>query len=207
MAAISRQSPLKRYGPDGNGEPPTPGGSKRITSRAGSSSLTKGSSSSRRAPIPLISSNGILGAPSASFRPGLIATRSSRPPTVTLRTSVVVDIGSRRGAAHRVALPAGLAGTLLLLAAPPGQPGRIVGPPAARHRLRRGEEFLRVGRIGRGGGLERGLRVARGIDHGSYVPAGGQHERDLAAEQLRGPVAGLPRAQVVGRAGDDVGVH
>src|SRR5271157_500291 len=134
--------------------------------------------------MPLISSNGVLGGRPASLRPGLIATRSNWRPTVTLRTSLVVDIVSRRGASHRVALPAELAGALLLAAAPPGQPGRIIRPPAARHFLSRGEELARVGRIGRmvGGGLERGLRVARWVDHGSYMPAGGQRERDLAAE-------------------------
>ena len=43
------------------GEPPTPGGSNRITSTAPSNAVTKGSSASRLAPMPLISSNGIRG--------------------------------------------------------------------------------------------------------------------------------------------------
>ena len=59
--AISRHSPVKRYGRGGSGEPPMPGGSNLITSTAGSSAATKGSSSSRRAPMPLISSNGYRG--------------------------------------------------------------------------------------------------------------------------------------------------
>src|SRR5271157_5071463 len=142
MPAISWQSPPKRYGRKGRGEPPTPGGSNLITSTAGPSSRTKGSSSSSLAPMPLISSNGYLGTPPASFGPGLIATRSSWPPTVTVRISAVVVIGSGRGTPHRVALTAELAGALLLVAAPPGQPGRTMGPPAARHRLRRGEELV-----------------------------------------------------------------
>ena len=56
--AISRHSPVKRYGMGVGGEPPTPGGSNLITSTAGSSSATNGSSSSRLAPMPLISSSG-----------------------------------------------------------------------------------------------------------------------------------------------------
>ena len=88
---------MKRYGRGGSGEPPTPGGSNLITSTAGSSAATNGSSSSRLAPMPLISSNGNLGGLPGSLRPGLIATRSRWPPTSTLRTSAVVDIGSRRG--------------------------------------------------------------------------------------------------------------
>ena len=62
--------------------------------------------------MPLISGNGSLGGLPASFRPGLIATFSRWPPTVTLRTSVVVDIGSGRRAPHWVALAAELAGFL-----------------------------------------------------------------------------------------------
>src|ERR1017187_6778427 len=208
MSAISRQSPLKRYGPRGGGEPPTPGGSNLITSTAGSSSATNGSSSSRLAPMPLISSSGgrygcVPAA--AGFRAGRTLTRSSWRPTATLRTSAVVDIGSWRGALYRVALATELTRALFLLAAPRGQPGRIVGPPAAGHRVRRGEEVARVGRIG-GRGLEGGLRVGRRVDHGGYVPAGGQDERDRAAEQLGGPVARLPRAEVIGDAGDYVGI-
>src|ERR1035438_9972000 len=133
MSAISRQSPLKRYGPRGGGEPPTPGGSNLITTTAGSSSATSGSSSSRLAPMPLISSSGgrcgcVPAA--AGFRAGRTLTRSSWRPTATLRTSAVVDIGSGRGALHRV-----------------------------------------------------GLRVGRRVDHGRYLPTGGQDERAPAAEQ------------------------
>ena len=76
MAAISRQSPLNRYGLDAGGEPPMPGGSNLITSTAGSSSRTNGSSSSSRAPMPLISSSGSRGPRPASFGPCLIATFS-----------------------------------------------------------------------------------------------------------------------------------
>jgi hypothetical protein len=58
--AISPQSPVKRYGPEAWAEPPTPGGSNLMTSTAGSTSFTNGSSSSRLAPMPLISSSGSL---------------------------------------------------------------------------------------------------------------------------------------------------
>ena len=58
MHAISLHSPVNRYGPAGGPEPPTPGGSNRMTSTAGSSSRTNGSSTSRLAPMPLISSSG-----------------------------------------------------------------------------------------------------------------------------------------------------
>src|ERR1039458_5870654 len=201
MSAISRQSPLKRYGPRGGGEPPTPGGSNLITSTAGSSLVTNGSRGPRLAPMPLISSSGgrcgcVPAA--AGFRAGRTLTRSSWRPTATLRTSAVVDIGSGRGALHRVGLAAELPRALFLLAAPRGQPGRIIGPPAAWHHVRRGEEAARVGRIG-GCGLGGGPRVGRRVDHGRYLPTGGQDERDRAAEQLRGPVARLPRAQVIDR--------
>jgi hypothetical protein len=59
MLAISVHSPVNRYGPDGSADPPTPGGSNLMTSQDGSSAWTNGSSSSRLAPIPLISSSGV----------------------------------------------------------------------------------------------------------------------------------------------------
>jgi len=77
MAAISRQSPLKRYGPCGGGEPPTPGGSNLITSTAGSSWSTNGWSSSKLAPMPLISSSGTRWSPLAEGRPRRTETRNS----------------------------------------------------------------------------------------------------------------------------------
>src|SRR5579859_4095055 len=183
MPATSAHSPVKRYGPTGGAEPPTPGGSNLITSTAGSSSRTNGSSSSRLAPMPLMSSSGVRRGAADSLRPrrpGRTATRSCLPRTATLRTSAVMNIGARRGSQDRVGLAAERARALLLPAAALGQPGRVVRPPAPRHRLRRGEELARVGRIG-GRSLERCLLVGRRVDHGGDVPAGGQDELDLAA--------------------------
>ena len=56
------------------------------------------------------------------------------------------------------------------------------------------------------GHLEGRLRVARRVDQRGDVPAGRQDEPALPAEQLGGAVAGLPRAEVVGDPGGDVGV-
>src|SRR5580698_8876614 len=203
--AISMHSPVKRYGAGAGAEPPIPGGSNLITSTAGSSSRTNGSSSSRLAPMPLISSSGTRSL-QPGFWPGRTATRSSRPLTMTLRTSAVVYIGSRRGALYRVVLAAERARALAPPAAPAGQPGRVVRPPGAVVRRRLRNEFIRVRRIRRRG-AERRLGVARRVDQGRDVPACGQHEPDLPAEQLRRAVARLPRADVVGGAGDQVGVH
>ena len=152
-----------------------PGGSNLITSVAGSSSRTNGSNSSRLAPMPLISSSGCLGGPPATLRPGRTATRSCRPSTVTLRTSAVVNIGSGRSALNRVAGTPERPRAPLPPAAAPGQPGRVIWPPAARHRRSRGQEFSRASKV-RWGSVERGLRVGRRVDHTSSVPASGQHE-------------------------------
>ena len=68
-----RQRRRGEYGNGGSGEPPTPGTSKRITPRSGSSASTNGWSASRLAPIPLHSSSG--GASTKRPRPGRHARR------------------------------------------------------------------------------------------------------------------------------------
>src|SRR5688572_1351528 len=69
-------------------------------------------------------------------------------------------------------------------------------PPRSRVLLRALEPLLRIGPwlgaqvIGR-------LRVARRIHEASDVPRVAQHELALAAEDLRRPIAGGPRRQVI----------
>src|SRR5215207_7976719 len=186
------------YGTTGRGEPPTPGTSKRITVRRRSSASTNGCSTSRLAPIPFISSSG--GA--SGSVPVRAATRSVRPPAVTERTYSPRPGASRDGLLVED-ICAGRLGQLLelpgqigrrrdLLAGALAQPGHEVRPPGALHRLGRVQPLLRV-RRGLLGHLERGLRVARRVDQRSDVPAGGQHEPAVAAQQLGAAVAGLPR--------------
>src|SRR5439155_23412384 len=85
------------------------------------------------------------------------------------------------------------------------QPVAEVGPPAAGDGLRAVEPVLRVGGAG-GVDAVGGAGVARRVDHRGDVAAGGQHEPGGTAEQRGGAVAALPRRDVVGDAGDDVGV-
>ncbi|MNO64567.1 hypothetical protein D3C76_552960 [compost metagenome] len=59
MRAVSLAKPGKRYGWRGVDEPPTPGTSKAMTSRSGSSASMNGNTSSRLAPMPLKISNGV----------------------------------------------------------------------------------------------------------------------------------------------------
>ena len=55
-------------------------------------------------------------------------------------------------------------------------------------------------------GHEARLGIAGRVEDALDMPAVGQHELDLAAEQVRRAVAGLPRGDVVGSAGDAVDV-
>src|SRR3954452_5703772 len=204
-------------GTTGAGEPPTPGRSNRMMVRRGSSASTNGWSTSRLAPMPVHSSSG-----GQSRVPSRTETRMARPPTVKIlirwggfwgparrsrpRTrSMVIDIGSGRVADRRQPAAAQFPGGGLLLAAAIGQPVRVVGPPGSVARLRTTQPLLGVLR-GLLGQLVPGLLVARRVDHRGDVPAGGQHEPGAAAEQLGGPVAALPGADVIGDPGDDVGV-
>src|SRR3984885_4172754 len=216
----------------GAGEPPTPGVSKRMTVRRGSSALTNGSNSSRLTPMPLHSSSGgQLDVPSRTD------TRMARPPAFTilirsaglarrsrLRTararpapgrsfpaapgwdvSMVIDICSRGVADRHQPGTAGLVRGRLLVTAALGEPARIVRPPGAVTGLRAPEPFLGIFR-GLLRHLESRLLVSRRVDHRGDVPAGGQHEPVAAGQQLGRPVAALPGAGVVGGAGHGVGV-
>src|SRR5215218_3617744 len=183
------------YGTTGRGEPPTPGTSKRTTVRRGCSASTKGCSTSRLAPMPFISSSG----GTSGSVPARTETRSARPPAVMVCTFsagrpaglVLADIGTRRLSQH-LELTAEVLRRGDLLPGPLAQPGGEVRPPRALDRLRPRQPLLRVGRRGVGD-LEGRLRVARRVDQRRDVPVGGEDEAGVAAEQLRGAVAGLPR--------------
>src|SRR5580704_1156356 len=215
----------------GAGEPPIPGMSNRMTGRRGSSASTNGWNNSRLAPMPLHSSSG--GQPGV---PSRTATRRPRPPTVTIRirsagptrrsrpsirprpdpersprpgagsdVSMVVNIRAGSFADRLQPAAAQVRGRGLLLSAALGQPVRVVRPPGPVTGLRPAQPLLGVfGALL--GDLVAGLGVAGRVDHRGYVPAGGQHEPLAAGQQLGGPVAALPGADVVGDPGDQVGV-
>src|SRR6266567_776094 len=216
----------------GAGDPPMPGMSNRMTPRRGSSASTNGWSSSRLAPMPLHrSSGGRPGSPSRTatrmVRPPTLRFRirpadsasSSRARTALARPdreryfpagrdqemSMVIDVWSRRIADRRQTAPAELVRGRLLVTAVLGQPARVVRPPGTVAGLRAPEPVLRVLRVILGHLVSR-LVVTRWIDHRGDVPAGGQHEPGAATEQLGGPVAALPGADVVGDPGDDIAV-
>src|SRR6266568_4418569 len=216
----------------GAGEPPMPGISNRMTPRRGSSASTNGWSSSRLAPMPLHrSSGGRPRAPSRTAtrmaRPPAVrllirsadSARSSRPRMNRVRPdparsfpvgrgqdmSMVIDVGSRRVADLRQTATAGLIRGRLLLTTVLGQPARVVRPPGAVTGLCAPEPILRILRAVLGHLVSR-LVISGRIDHRGDVPAGGQHEPAAAAEQPGGPVAALPRADVVGDPGDYVTV-
>src|SRR3984957_14772107 len=215
----------------GAGEPPMPGMSNRMTGRLGSRASANGCSSSRLTPMPLHSSSG--GQPGA---PGRTDPRMARPPTLRilicsagpprcgrLRTgpgpgpalpspagpgpgwSVVIDVCARGITSRLESGAAGLRGRGPLIPAALGQPARVVRPPGPVTGLGLAQPFLRVLRAVPGYLVPR-LVVARRVDHRGDVPAGGQHEPLLAGEQLSGPVAALPGADVVGNPGDDIGI-
>src|SRR6266568_387941 len=216
----------------GAGEPPMPGMSNRMTPRRGSSASTNGCSSSRLAPMPLHrSSGGRPGVPSRTAtriaRPPTLRIRIRSPgparnsrarraragpvPGRSFRVgrgqdmSMVIDICSRRVADLRQTATAGLIRGRLLLTTVLGQPAREVRPPGAVTGLCAPEPVLRILRIVLGHLVPR-LVISGRIDHRGDVPAGGQHEPAAADEQLGGPVAALPRADVVGDSGDYVTV-
>ena len=90
------------------------------------------------------------------------------------------------------------------------QPTVPVRPPAPRQPRRLGEELLRgvwqlVGHaVARAGfGARGGRRVHQRLD----VTAARQHEPPLAPEQPRSVVRALPRDDVIGEAGDEIGVE
>src|ERR1700722_13849413 len=120
-------------------------------------------------------------------------------------SSAVIDIRSRCGADRRQPAAAQIRGRGLLLAAALGQAASPVRPPGPVQGLGTAQPFLGVLRALLGH-LVPGLLVARRIDHRGDVPAGRQDEPGAAAQQLSGPVAGLPGTDVVGDPGDDVAV-
>src|SRR6185437_3124432 len=215
----------------GAGEPPMPGMSNRITPHRGSSASTNGWSNSRLAPMPLHrGSGGRPGVPSRTatrmVRPPTVrllirsadSARSNRPRTARARpdrgrsfpadgqgTSMVIHVCSRRVADRRQPTTAQLIRGRHLLTAVLGQPAREVRPPGAMTGLRVAEPVLRVLRVVLGHLVPR-LVVSGRVDHRGDVPAGGQHEPGAAGEQLGGPVAALPGADVVGDPGDYVAV-
>src|SRR6266508_122313 len=195
MRVTSHASAGKGYGTGPTGEPPTPGTSKRITSRSGSRASTSGCSTSKLAPMPQHSSSGVR-----SPSPGRTSYRIFCPWTVRSGIAhVAPGSGLERvqpGAAERVR-------RRLPRTAALAQPRGVVRPPGTRLRGRCLEPDVRVRRV-LVVGLERRLRVPGRVDHGGDVPAGGQHEPALAAEQLGAAVAGLPRADVVRDPRDDV---
>src|ERR1700733_1041240 len=215
----------------GAGAPPTPGMSNRMTGRRGSSSSTNGWNISRLAPMPLHSSSG--GQPAA---PSRTETRRARPPTVrslirsagaTRRSRpsirprpdpersvpvgsgsevlMVVNIRARSFADGLQPAAAQFRGRGLLVPAALGQPVRVVRPPGPVAGLGPAQPLLRVFRALLGE-LVTGLFVAGRVDHRGDVPAGGQDEPRPAGQQLGGPVAALPGADVVGDPGGLVGV-
>src|SRR5690348_865527 len=161
-----------------------PGRSNRMTGRRGSSASTNGWSSSRLAPMPLHNSSG-----GQSGFPSRTETRRVRPPTVRFlirsggaafrrrpgTRSMVIDVGSGRVADRRQAATTQFRGRGLLLAAPFGQPVRVVRPPGPVAGLRVTEPFLRILRelLGQ---LVPGLLIAGRVDHRGDVPAGRQQE-------------------------------
>ena len=161
--------------------------------------------------MPFISSSGGTGPvrPRPHRRPA-----ASGRPAVTVRTYAPrAGAGAATCRRHRCrarrpappASPPSVVGAGHLLAGALAQPGHVVRPPGALHRLGLRQPLLRVGGR-RLRDLERGLRVARRVDQRGDVAAGRQDEPALPAEQLGGAVAGLPRAEVVGDPGGDVGV-
>src|SRR5580658_6903067 len=207
----------------GAGEPPTPGMSNRMTGRRGSSASTNGWNNSRLAPMPLHSSSG--GQPAV---PSRTETRTVRPPTDRFRIrsggpaprsrpsirpspdpgrsspvgsgragSMVVNIRARRFADRHQPAAAQVGGRGFLFPATFGQPVRVVRPPRPVQGLRSAQPLLRVLRAVLGH-LVPGLVVAGRIDHRGHMPAGRQQEPGAPTEQLGGPVAGLPGADVVG---------
>src|SRR5260370_36343216 len=205
--------------------------SNRMTGRRGSSASTNGWNSSRLPPMPLHSSSG--GRPGV---PSRTETRMARPPTVRIlirpadpgrrsrpRTrpradparsspagpgrggSMVIDIRSRRGADRGQAAAAQFVGSGLVLAAAFGQPVRVIRPPGPGAGLRDPQPLLWILRALLGH-LVPGLVVAGRIDHRGDVPAGGQGEPLTAGEQLGGPAAALPGADVVRDSGGNVAV-
>src|SRR6516164_5289937 len=144
-----------------------------------------------------------------TIRPGTARARPDRerpfPAGRGQEMLMVIDVCSRRVADPRQAVAAELIRGRPLLPAMLGQPARVVRPPGAMTGLCAPEPVLRILRAVLGHLVSR-LLVSGRIDHRGDVPAGGQHEPGVAAEQLGGPVAALPGADVVGDPGDDVTV-
>src|SRR6266446_1916610 len=210
----------------GAGEPPVPGTSKRMTSMAGSRASTKGWSTSRLTPIPLISSSGVR-VPS----PFRMATRRRCPLTVMGRVSacgLLVSDGMdhpfslhmTRKELNRLRLEHVGAGCRysrlilgatqfswcgLLLSGALAQPVSPILPPGACAFLRTGLPLLGISRVALIDEVRR-LRVAWGIEKGLDVAAVTQDKGDLAPKQLCGRIAALPRRDVIGDACDEIGI-
>src|SRR5882757_10908140 len=201
----------------GEAEPPVPGTSNAtvVMPTRLASSVRSGSHISMLPPRPISISRGrVLG-----LVPARTETRTRCPSARTVRTCadsearVIAsarrggcDVAAGRGIEHRVfGIPGGVgrgdprAGPLLR---PPG-PGL---PPAA---LRAGCLLEPGVRVRARGPAEPVVRpgVARWVDQAGDVAGVAEHEGGVAADQLRGAVARLPRGQVVGDGAGDEGGH
>src|SRR6478752_8961789 len=121
-------------------------------------------------------------------------------------SSVLEDVGARGFGECPVAATAqfGRCGPVgsAALAEPVGE----IGPPTSLVGIGGGEPFLGV----RGGaGVDPMSRLGIGgrVDQRSDVPAVGQHKTGLAVEELNAAVAVLPRGDVIGDPGHDVGIR
>ena len=133
--------------------------------------------------MPLISSSS-GGRPPTAARPCRTATRSCgrRRRCAPHRSGTQVP---PRRAPHRAGTAAGRPSAPFAPAAP-GQPARMVPPPAVPPWWPRpGIHLGRPGSMGRAG---KRPPDGPGADHASHMPAGRQHELDRAAVQVRHPV-------------------
>src|SRR5271156_5735095 len=120
--------------------------------------------------------------------------------------SLFHHVTARSGTQRRKLLPTKRFRSVNLRAAALSEPADVVRPPGVSELLRRVQPLFGILGVDRTCS-ERRLRVAGRVDQRRDVTAGGQHEAVvLAAEQARAAIGGLPRADVVGDAADDVGV-
>src|SRR5712692_8110737 len=200
----------------GAGEPPVPGTSKRMTSMAGFRASTKGWSTSRLTPIPLMSSNGVR-VPS----PFRMTIRRRCPLTVMVRVSAcgLVSDGmnhpsqyvtrSKPNVLRLEHIGAGCWCSRLILGAPQfswcgllltgalAQPVSPILPPGACALLCTSLPLLGISRVVLIDEVRR-LRIARWVQQGLDVATITQDKLDLAPQQLRGRIAALPWRDVVG---------
>src|SRR3954468_13359679 len=135
----------------------------------------------------------------------VIRSSGSPAPWRSKCTASAQYVGAGRGVERLVALAAERLASALLGSGALAQPRDVVVPPRALVLGRLAQPRLGVGRVGVVD-LVAGLLVAGRVDQRGDVPAGGEHEARVGAEQLRRAVVALPRRDVVGDAGHLVGV-